>query len=75
MPEHAVKCWIIIGDGDGADDVEFSPWEDEDIPAIAVPLDLLERLLCVVADMEVTDEERDHLERLCREMREEVGNG
>lgn len=67
---RAVKCWI---DPDGFV-VQFLS-QDEDTPAVAVPLDLMERLLCVVADMEVTDDERADLERLCREMREEVGDG
>lgn len=69
---RAVKCWIADG---WALDWEVGRPDMGDVPAIMVPLDLMERLLCVVADMEVTDEERDHLERLCREMREEVGHG
>lgn len=76
----AVKCWIEPEWDD--DEVWGHQWKrtwyrdrSDILPAIAVPLDLLERLLCVVADMEVTDDERDHLQRLCREMREEVGNG
>ena len=70
MPEHAVKCWIADG---YALDWEVGRPDMGDTPAIMVPLPLAERLLCVVADIEVTDEEREHLERLCREMREEVG--
>lgn len=67
---RAVKCWI---------DQWGWAWavnrHDRSAPAVAVPLDLMARLLCVVADMEVTDAERADLERLCREMREEVGHG
>lgn len=75
MPKHAVKCWIDTLYGLVYTTSPRPGIDDSEIPAIAVPLDLMERLLCVVDDIEVTDDERAGLERLCREMREEVGNG